>query len=100
MNEKNKIPYTRKCIITNEIVNHELLIRFDYNKSKNEVNLDLDRTLKGRGCYMLLNVENWTKAKKTKALNRAFRTNVSKETYDKIDKIIQEVLNEQEKYKN
>lgn len=100
MNEKNKIPHTRKCIITNEIVNHELLIRFDYNKSKNEVNLDLDRTLKGRGCYMLLNDENWAKAKKTKALNRAFRTNVSKETYEKIDTIIQEVLNEQEKYKN
>ncbi|WP_233091222.1 YlxR family protein [Mycoplasmopsis gallinacea] len=96
----NKISYTRKCIITNEIVNHELLIRFDYNKSKNEVNLDLDRTLKGRGCYMLLNAENWAKAKKTKALNCAFRTNVSKETYDKIDTIIQEVLNEQEKYKN
>ncbi|WP_233262747.1 YlxR family protein [Mycoplasma sp. NEAQ87857] len=89
--------YTRKCIVTNQIVDISLLVRFNYNKKTQEVTLDLNKNLPNRGAYFIPNATNWAKLKKTKALNRVFRTNFTKETYETIEQQLMEVLNEQEK---
>ncbi|TQC53996.1 YlxR family protein [Mycoplasmopsis mucosicanis] len=81
---------TRKCIVSGKILPVDELIRFDYKKDTNTISLDLDKTKKGRGCYLYLSEENWACVLKTKALNRAFRTNVTKETYAQIEKELKE----------
>ncbi|WP_406613815.1 YlxR family protein [Mycoplasma corogypsi] len=88
--------HTRKCIITGQIVNIGQLIRFDYDKKNNQITLDLAKNKKGRGAYFIPTKKNWEEALKSKALNRAFRTSVSKETYEAIEAQIMEVLYEQE----
>ncbi|UUD36301.1 DUF448 domain-containing protein [Mycoplasmopsis citelli] len=95
MNEKRKNNYTRKCIITNEILPVEKLVRFSLQKDSKEIFLDLENVLKGRGAYFQFSLANWEKIKKTKALNRVFRFNVSNENYLKIEKELLEVLHEQ-----
>ncbi|MCT4469544.1 YlxR family protein [Mycoplasma sp. HS2188] len=80
----------RKCIITNQILEVANLIRFDYDKKNNQISLDLDKNMKGRGAYLLLNEQTWQQVLKTKALNRTFRTNVSRETYIKIQHQLEE----------
>ncbi|WP_027121411.1 YlxR family protein [Mycoplasma leonicaptivi] len=82
--------YTRKCIVTNNIINIDNLIRFDYNKKDNLITLDLNKSKKGRGAYFIPTQENWLKLKKTKALNRTFRTNVDMEVYNTIEQQLQE----------
>ncbi|RIV16818.1 YlxR family protein [Mycoplasmopsis gallopavonis] len=95
MNEKINTNFTRKCIVTNEIVNVNQLIRFNFDKQNLTVSLDLKRNKKGRGAYMLPTWENWEKAKKNKALNRSFRTNIPKVVYENIEEQLREVLYEQ-----
>ncbi|WP_232954227.1 YlxR family protein [Mycoplasmopsis phocirhinis] len=80
----------RKCIITNQILEISNLIRFDYDKKNNQICLDLDKKLKGRGAYLLLNEQTWQQVLKTKALNRTFRTNVNRETYINIQHQLEE----------
>lgn len=89
MNETNKI--TRKCIISNEILPINELIRFDFKKNENLVQLDYQKKLNGRGAYFYPTKSNWELIVRNKALNRAFRTKVSRETYDKINKQLEEL---------
>lgn len=91
MNEKNS-NYTRKCVVTNQILDISNLIRFDFNKKNNKITLDWLKNKKGRGCYLKNDPTLWDKFKKTKALNRAFRINISNETYLEIEKELMEVL--------
>ncbi|TDV23299.1 hypothetical protein BCF59_0645 [Mycoplasmopsis mustelae] len=91
MNEKTK-NYTRKCIATNQILDAKKLTRIDFDKKKNQLTLDINKTLKGRGAYFLCNLDNWNKITKTKALNRTFRTNITKEMYDNLQTAIMEVI--------
>ncbi|WP_426460953.1 YlxR family protein [Mycoplasma hafezii] len=86
--------FTRKCIVTNQIVDISQLVRFDYQKSTQTITLDLNRTKQGRGAYFIPTSQNWEKIKKTKALNRVFRFNVPKETYDTIEQELKGVLYE------
>ncbi|VEU70587.1 YlxR family protein [Mycoplasmopsis glycophila] len=95
MTEKINANFSRKCIVTNEILDISKLVRFDYDKKNQIISLDLKREKKGRGAYIHLTPENWEKAMRNKALNRTFRTNVSKEVYEEINKQIMEVLYEQ-----
>ncbi|VEU76347.1 YlxR family protein [Mycoplasmopsis columboralis] len=92
--------YTRKCIITNQILDINKLTRFSLLKETQKVRLDLNKNLKGRGAYFEFTWENWEKVKKTKSLNRAFRFNVSPDDYLEIEKQLLEVINEQEKQQN
>ncbi|EIE40663.1 YlxR family protein [Mycoplasmopsis canis] len=82
----------RKCIVTNEIIDVSFLVRFDFKKDNNSVSIDWDKNKKGRGAYFIPSEENWLKLIKIRALNRAFRTNVSSETYEKLDKELKEYL--------
>ncbi|MBN4084282.1 YlxR family protein [Mycoplasma sp. CSL10166] len=84
--------FTRKCIITNQIVDIKNLIRFNYLKNNNHATLDLKRELNGRGAYFIPSEENWNKIKKTKALNRVFKSNISKENYFEIEQELKEVF--------
>ncbi|MEE3928552.1 YlxR family protein [Mycoplasmopsis ciconiae] len=93
MNEKNKnINFTRKCVITHEILDISQLIRFDYNKKENLITLDLSRNKKGRGCYLKNDRALWDKFLKSKALNREFRTNVSLIVYEQLLKELEETI--------
>ncbi|UUM19839.1 MULTISPECIES: YlxR family protein [unclassified Mycoplasma] len=101
MNEKRKNNnYTRKCIVTGQILPVEQLTRFSLRKEKQEIFLDFDKNLKGRGAYFQFSLDNWEKLKKSKALNRVFRFNVSNDNYLKIEQELLEVLNEQKKQQN
>ncbi|WP_328592693.1 YlxR family protein [Mycoplasma anserisalpingitidis] len=91
MSEKNN-NYTRKCVITHEILDVSQLIRFDYKKETNIISLDLNKTKNGRGCYLKNDPNLWSQFIKTKALNRAFRTNVNLEVYNNIYNELTEVL--------
>ncbi len=96
---KNKF-YTRKCIVTNSIVNVENLIRFSFDKENKIIKLDLNKTKKGRGAYLLYSPENWMKLKKTKSFNRVFKFNFSSETYLKLEQELLEVVYEQKEQQN
>ncbi|WP_254616012.1 YlxR family protein [Mycoplasma sp. OR1901] len=91
---KNKINrnFTRKCIATNQIIDVENLIRFNYVKTENKVTLDLKRESNGRGAYFIPSEENWNKIKKTKALNRVFKSNISNDNYLEIEQQLKEVF--------
>ncbi|MFV8483692.1 YlxR family protein [Mycoplasma sp. Z473B] len=95
MTENKK--YTRKCIATNNITPINKLVRFSFDKRTNLVELDLDHTKLKRGAYFIPTQENWNYIKKTRALNRVFRTNVSPETYTEIEEQLKEVLYGKEK---
>ncbi|ADV34083.1 YlxR family protein [Mycoplasmopsis fermentans] len=82
--------FTRKCIITGLIKPVEELVRFDFDKKNNIITLDINRVKKGRGCYFIPTRENWENLKKHKGLNRAFRTAVDREVYDKIEKELED----------
>ncbi|SJZ47260.1 YlxR family protein [Mycoplasmopsis verecunda] len=89
--------WTRKCIATNQIVDISQLIRFSFDKESSEVELDLNHNKKKRGAYFIPSIENWNSIKKTKALNRVFRTNIKPETYSNIEAELKEVLYGKEK---
>lgn len=77
-----KIPQ-RKCIACGERSEKKTLIRIVRN---NEGKIFFDPTSKanGRGAYICKEMECLEKAIKSKALNRAFKTEISKEVYDKL----------------
>ncbi|MBU4689559.1 YlxR family protein [Mycoplasma zalophidermidis] len=80
----------RKCIVTGQILPVNCLTRVDYDKKTGIISLDLEKTKKGRGCYFVANNENWNLILKTKALNKSFRTNVTKNIYEAIEKELKE----------
>ena len=59
------------------------MLRFVKNK-RGEILFDNNQNLEGRGCYVCKNNECLSKLKKTRALNRAFKTNVSEDVYDRL----------------
>ncbi|WLP85351.1 YlxR family protein [Mycoplasma seminis] len=84
--------WSRKCIASNQIVDISELIRVCYDKNNNSLELDLNKNKGKRGAYFIPNEQNWNFIKKTKAFNRTFRTNITPETYDKIEAELKEVL--------
>ncbi|QZE12692.1 YlxR family protein [Mycoplasma sp. Ms02] len=90
MSEKTN--YTRKCVATNQIVDIDKLIRFDYKKSTGIISLDLDKNKDGRGCYIQKDWSIWEKFRKTKGLNRSFKTNVEQCVYEEIEQKLKGVL--------
>lgn len=76
-----KLPL-RLCIACLKLKDKKELIRI----VKNDEGISLDRTGKknGRGAYICNDIECLKKAIKSKALNKAFKQSVDKDTYDKL----------------
>ena len=80
--KQKKIPQ-RKCIACNERSDKKALIRIVRNKD-GEIFFDPTLKANGRGAYICIEMACLEKAIKTKALNRAFKTEISQEVYEKL----------------
>lgn len=79
---QKKIPQ-RKCIACNERSDKKALVRIVRNKD-NEIFFDPTLKANGRGAYICKEMACLEKAIKTKALNRAFKTEISQEVYENL----------------
>ncbi|SCY12529.1 RNase P modulator RnpM [Alkaliphilus peptidifermentans] len=77
-----KIPL-RKCVGCSEMKPKKELIRVVKDK-EGEIKVDLTGKAHGRGAYICLKKECFEKAKKAKALNRAFECSITDEVYEKL----------------
>lgn len=77
-----KIPQ-RKCIACQEKSDKKALIRIVKNK-ENEIFFDPTSKANGRGAYICKEMACLEKAIKSKALNRAFKTEISSEVYENL----------------
>ena len=82
MQKIKKVPQ-RKCIVCQDRDSKRELIRIVKNK-EGEIFIDLSGKANGRGAYICKSTECLRKAVKTKALNRAFKIEVSDEVYEKL----------------
>ena len=82
MKKVKKIPQ-RKCIVCQDRDSKKELMRIVKNK-EGEIFLDPSVRANGRGAYICKDSECLKKAIKTKALNRAFKVEVSDEVYEKL----------------
>lgn len=82
MQKIKKVPQ-RKCIVCQDRDSKRELIRIVKNK-EGEIFIDLSGKANGRGAYICKSTECLQKAVKTKALNRAFKIEVSDEVYEKL----------------
>ena len=80
-----KIPM-RMCSVTRERFPKQELIRV-VKTPENDVKIDESGKLNGHGAYIKKDLEVLAKAKKTKALNRSYKSNIQSEIYDKIGDI-------------
>lgn len=86
MTKIRKIPM-RTCIGCREQKPKKELIRVVRNK-ENQIFIDLTGKANGRGAYLCRSKDCLDKAIKSKALNRAFSTEIDKETYEKLKESI------------
>ena len=86
MVKTRKIPM-RTCIGCREQKPKKELIRVVRNK-ENQIFIDLTGKANGRGAYLCRSKDCLDKAIKSKALNRAFSTEIEKETYEKLKESI------------
>lgn len=77
-----KIPQ-RKCIACGERSDKKSLIRIVKN-SEGQIFLDPTAKANGRGAYICKEMACLEKAMKSKALNRAFKTEVAAEVYENL----------------
>ena len=82
MKKVKKIPQ-RKCIVCQDRDSKKELMRIVKNK-EGEIFLDPSGRANGRGAYICKDTACLKKAIKTKALNRAFKVEVSDEVYEKL----------------
>ena len=82
MQKIKKVPQ-RKCIACQERDSKKGLIRIVKNKD-GQIFLDPTGKANGRGAYICQSVECLEKSIKTKALNRAFKVEVSDEVYENL----------------
>ena len=89
MKKVKKIPQ-RKCIVCQDRDSKKELMRIVKNK-EGEIFLDPSGRANGRGAYICKDSECLKKAIKTKALNRAFKVEVSDEVYEKLLALIRPI---------
>lgn len=77
----------RTCIGCREQKPKKELIRVVKNKEE-EIFIDLNGKANGRGAYLCKSKDCLEKAIKSKALNRAFSTEIDEETYEKLKESI------------
>lgn len=75
-----KVPQ-RKCIVCSDRTDKKKLMRIVKNK-EGEIFIDPTFKANGRGAYICESMECLEKAIKTKALNRAFKIEISQSVYD------------------
>ena len=74
----------RTCIACRSKGSKENFVKVVKNKA-GEFFIERDVKLDGRGAYICKNKECYEKCKKTKALNRAFKTNVPMSLYEELE---------------
>ena len=80
---KKNNPVIRTCIICRKKNDKSEFIRI-VKLSENDFTIDKTGKINGRGCYVCNTLECLSNLKKTRALNRAFKTNIKEEIYDRI----------------
>ena len=85
--KQRKIPL-RKCIVTNEKLPKQELVRVVKNK-EGLVKVDLTGKLNGRGAYLKRDKQVFLKAQKTKKLDRHLECSVPEEVYTELLKIFE-----------
>ena len=83
MPKVKKIPQ-RQCVGCREMKDKKALIRV-VKSPENEISLDFVGKKPGRGAYVCHDVESLKKARKTRALERAFETAIPPEVYDAME---------------
>lgn len=79
-----KIPQ-RQCVGCREMKEKKALIRV-VKSPEGEISLDEKGRKPGRGAYVCPNVECLRKARKSRALERAFETQIPPEVYDAMER--------------
>lgn len=87
MKNNKKEAFTRTCMACNIKKNKYELLRISYKK-KNEISIDIDGNLEGRGIYLCYNLECLDKLKKTKKIDRKLKTTISEKFYEDIRGVI------------
>lgn len=85
-NRKNEA-FTRTCIACNSKKNKYDLMRISYKKN-NEISIDIEEKLEGRGIYLCYDLECLNKLKKTKKLDKKIKTTISEKFYEDIRGVI------------
>ena len=80
--ENKKVPL-RQCIVCRQSKPKKELIRI-VRTSDNDFSVDKTGKLNGRGSYICNSEECLNNLVKQKVLNKAFKTNVEKEVYEKL----------------
>ena len=83
MPKVRKIPQ-RQCVGCREMKDKKCLLRA-VKSPEGTVSLDFSGKMSGRGAYVCYNVSCLQKARKTKALERAFETTIPPEVYDAME---------------
>ena len=83
MQKPKKIPQ-RQCLGCREMKNKKDLIRV-VRSPEGEISLDFKRKKPGRGAYVCPDAGCLAKARKSKALERAFETAIPTEVYDLLE---------------
>lgn len=78
----------RTCVICRTQKNKSELLRIVKNK-ENNIKVDENGKEPGRGAYICYDMECLEKAKKTKKLEKALEIKIQDETYEQIQKAIQ-----------
>ena len=84
MSVNKKVPM-RKCVGCGEMKNKKEMIRV-LKTSEEEFVLDATGKKNGRGAYICPSKECFTKAVKSKGLERSFKHSIPKEVYEKLEK--------------
>lgn len=78
----------RQCVGCRESRDKKELIRV-VKTPEGEIMLDFTGRQNGRGAYLCENESCLQKAKKTNALNRSFKMNVSEDVYEELERQLQ-----------
>ncbi len=92
MTKEKKIP-KRLCVACREMSEKGELVRITKSKD-GAISLDITGKLPGRGAYICKNVDCLARAKKTRALERAFAADISDAVYESLAKELVEAENE------
>ena len=77
----------RTCMGCNSKKDQNELIRISKNKN-NEININENQKLDGRGAYLCSNIKCLEKVMKTKRIERIFGIQISDEIYEKLRGVI------------
>ena len=77
----------RKCIVTNKLIEKDQAIRVAKMK---DGSIKIDCNKDGRGAYILKDASLIEDIKKKRHLHKVFKTNVDREVYEELFKIMEE----------